>query len=75
MYCNKECRLSAIREENEKIKQKTVQGRWNRKFHQLHDPEWLRANIPGRSFTDIAAELGCGYDTVRKAAKKHGIKK
>lgn len=74
MYCDIKCREKCIKEERDKANgKKIIRGKWNLRFPELHDPEWLQANIPGRTFAEVAAELGCRYDTVRKAAKKYGV--
>lgn len=42
-------------------------------YPQLRDPMWLADALRDRSPRQIAAELGCSDDTVRKAAHRYGI--
>lgn len=43
-------------------------------YPELKDPEWIQERInSGMMPTDIAKELGCSYETVRRRMNEHGI--
>lgn len=49
---------------------------WQKLYPQLMDKEWLMTQIrAGLGSRKIAAMLGCGDHTVRKAYKYHNIKR
>jgi hypothetical protein len=50
--------------------------RWHERQRdpRLNDPDWLRGEYEGGATTwEIAAKVGCGQATVRRAMKRHGI--
>ena len=69
MYCNVEHRIASIRRECGK----ETPRKYIPKYPELHDPEYLRNALDGRPLSEVAEEIGCGYDSVRKAALKYGI--
>ena len=49
---------------------------WQRLYPELTDKEWLLEQMKaGLGCRKIAAMLGCGDHTVRKACRLHGIKR
>lgn len=68
MYCNAEHRrLSTAREAGKHQRVKVPV------YPLLRDPGWLADALRYRSPRQVAAELGCSDDTVRKAAHRCGI--
>ena len=43
------------------------------KYPQLVDKMWLREKLGTNTQRDVAAELGCGVDTVNKWVQRHGL--
>jgi hypothetical protein len=69
MYCNAEHRIASVRRECGKDKPR----KYIPKYPELHDPEYLRKALDGRTPPQVAAGLGCSDDAVRKAAHRYGI--
>lgn len=67
--CGKSTVLRALKRHGIKTKSSGVP-----RIEKLHDYEWLKANYPKKTTSQIAKELNCGLSTVEQNIKKLGLR-